>query len=1089
MNYIFKYFAAILVFIVASSNADDIDIYLNASPTGGEPYVHLMLDYRPSVFSSLCKYGTSCGVTPADGSACPGICFSQDSYDNLKVRPAGDDVTRFEAFIAVMETIFTNPLFGGINMALVSSNFDHGGVILEGYRKLGDTYSYNTNTATGVSMTGAEILVYDMKTIPIPTKNNEVHKLAPQHTYYEWMQYLNGDPVDLGVTGSSNNFLKDPNAPTYDAEIMNVGATQYDEPIKDINSCSKLFSIMIAMQTNNEDKDRDAQIQSQVGFSVKGTLAFVDMMAAMHADGTDLIKDSIVAGDQPLEKSWVISDATGVGQTKDWAAAGGSSLLLIDKPDVLEGDLLGAFKQILSVSATFVGASVPVNVFNRAEALDNLYTAVFEARESQRWPGNVKKLRLVDTDGDGTIDDIWDANDNPGFESTGDDKGRISFDALTYWTTTDSVSLPAPGTSDTDTPVGADGRVVDRGGAGQQIDGLFTGIIGDRNADSGARQVFVEPDPNDPGTINGTPTAYVAFDANEPTATALAAYLDPNNPTDVAAAKELIQWGRGMDVDNEEANGVTAPRSWILGDSIHSRPLAINYGATPTGSYTEANPNIRLFYGTNDGAFHIVQNTNPSTGTQSGDEIFTFYSRDALGNLKVRREETETSAKMRYGIDGEPVSLTINNNNDANLDGSSPELDKVYVYVGMRRGGYSYYAIDASLTTADPKQLWKITQTTGGGDFDELGLTFSTPVVGKVVYDGTAKDVLIFAGGYNGGWNADRTARIGKDLDAQDDPVGNAVYIVDAITGALIWKAVKGASTAKVSNTEYNHIDLVDSIPSDVTPIRNADGIINRLYVGDTGGAIWRVDLPVGTGTDWRKDNWFISKFAELGTDGTTTDRRFFHSPDVVETFEDSGEPFDGILINSGNRADPTETDVENYLYYLKDFNITAGSSAVRTRAPITHATPGFVDQTTCLTGVAGAAGETCSDPALGWRIKLDGAGEKALSTPLVDGGRVFFTSYGPTTATCEPSEGVGSVYVVNLRDGTAVFGNQRDYTLGPGIPSGAIALGDAVLLPGGGAAFEDTDGDGDLDLTKLPKSLAKKFFQIYWREPGIDSL
>ena len=47
--------------------------------------------------------------------------------------------------------------------------------------------------------------------------------------------------------------------------------------------------------------------------------------------------------------------------------------------DCLARELEDVFKQILSVSTTFVSASVPVNAFNRAEVIDNVYLALFKA--------------------------------------------------------------------------------------------------------------------------------------------------------------------------------------------------------------------------------------------------------------------------------------------------------------------------------------------------------------------------------------------------------------------------------------------------------------------------------------------------------------------------------------------------------------------------------------------------------------------------------------------------------------------------------------------------------------------------------------
>ena len=88
-------------------------------------------------------------------------------------------------------------------------------------------------------------------------------------------------------------------------------------------------------------------------------------------------------------------------------------------------------------------------------------------------------------------------------------------------------------------------------------------------------------------------------------------------------------------------------------------------------------------------------------------------------------------------------------------------------------------------------------------------------MVGRVKFEQSARDVLIFGAGYHGGWNEAGTARIGKDLGAEDDPVGNAIYIVDARTGDLVWKAVRG-TTGSSSNRHYEHAALVDSIPNPI---------------------------------------------------------------------------------------------------------------------------------------------------------------------------------------------------------------------------------------------------------------------------------
>ena len=73
------------------------------------------------------------------------------------------------------------------------------------------------------------------------------------------------------------------------------------------------------------------------------------------------------------------------------------------------------FKQILSVSTTFVAASVPVNVFNRAEITDNVYIALFQVDEQARpyWVGNVKKLKIAGANDSSAAGTIVDALGEP----------------------------------------------------------------------------------------------------------------------------------------------------------------------------------------------------------------------------------------------------------------------------------------------------------------------------------------------------------------------------------------------------------------------------------------------------------------------------------------------------------------------------------------------------------------------------------------------------------------------------------------------------------------------------------------------------
>ncbi len=1129
---------AILVFMVSQARADDIEIYFNGANAESAPYLHFLLDWRPPVFAGLCVIGSTClsSDLPAN-DPCPSnsTCMSDDILNVLTrsdglAKSNGDSVNLFEAFVAILQAIFEDTRFGPLNVALMTSNDQTsdkwpgggaplrtgGGMILSDYEQLGDT-------------AGRTKLLDILKSIPRNPSSSDAHELQVKESYFEWARWIDGGQWEHGPASWDVNYGGDPNAPLHDPNTLALrtfsktsapGSTDLYESPFEAGDCPALYSVAMMMNSVQSDNNMKDNMNSEWNQSWNNSLKIATMWEYMHAADTDLIGH--VSGKQQLAKSWVISEQNNGGnwlggESADAAVAGDSgSPLDLSKPDELFDELENAFLEILSVSSTFVSASVPVNVFNQTRSLDELFIGLFEAQGTLEWPGNIKKLKLTDdpNDPDTAFDAIVDVNGDPGFATSGSNKGRISFDALTFWTdvpTLPDASALDPDSSDPNNPQyvpdGVDGRVVDRGGAGQKIPGVMqtaTPTIGDSNGGT-TRTVLVE-DPND--AIDGLADFSTSLATNAGIQAAFDTVSDPNE------TRLLIRWARGQDLNDEDGDSDTEDaRFWALGDSIHSRPFALNFGATG-GNYDMDNPEVRLLFGSGSGSFHMLENTGSSETDHTGTEIFAYYPLEMLDQVKARKEGTVINAgtEMQYGVDGAPVVLTVDGNNDGSLKTTVSDGDEAYVFFGLRRGGYSYHGLDI-LDASSPELIWKITETRSDGDssttdFDELGLTFSTPKVTKVRYNDTAVDALIFAGGYYGGTDPNNPpAQFGKDVNANADAWGNAIYVVNARTGALIWKATDGTGSATATN--YQHPDMDHSMPSDVTVLETNSGFAHRVYVGDTGGNVWRADIPPGDcpfGTicsndsdDWRQENWFVSRLAYLPDTGE--DIRFFHAPDVVESKLEDGTFFDGVLINSGNRADPLDARfaaTKNYLYYLRDFRVGSGDAS--TIIPMSggsevpyYTTGDLTNRTTCTGSNDGATGCVALDPndatPAGWKIAMENAsGEKGLATPLTDAGRVFATSYIPGSAgTCGAfAEGNGRLYVVNLADGTPV-GNQQSYTLGPGIPSSPVLIGDAIWIPGGGVEA-DLDGDGTQD-DILTKSLTQRLIPIYWREPGIDDL
>lgn len=1217
------------LFVWVQTFADDTEIYLNpSSPNAADPLVMLTIDWRPNLGSSSCSDFTSTACETSVGSVIYphlvanitefGVAYRDSNGDGDVEAADGDEmgVEPFDLMRAALRALLNDPGITDIQVGLMISHDDtcngknrnswsncsNGGYVVKGFTPLTSADFDASNTM--LTSSDRYALLEKLGKIPAP-QGNVSHPYQLREIYYEFIKYLTGGKIFDGHLGSedyastfsnrnldqSNNTYKaSPSGPAisdtrdfaWDSSIES--GSNYISPYSAAGdwSCSKTY-IINTYFNDNQQSDSDSYISAGLsGLTLSGgdtnkneqlidylnTTDMANGQSITDHDGTTYTAPS-VDGSQTVQ-SYFISASNSTNQADGYAFNGGTGYAIpLADPTTLLEDLQDIFEEILSVSTTFVAASVPVNVFNRTEVVDNVYYALFKAEATPRWNGNLKKLKILEkTDLSGeTYLDIVSA-EGAGTSSAISDDGRIRDDALTFWTDANAYDVQAADSNDGEV-VGFDGRSITRGGAGQQIPGFVSpannSVYGDpglTNSTSGARKLYTDTIPNF-NNVSGNPVAsstLLALDANSTTASTLNNRLGVHSD---AEAETLLQWIRGFEVDDGAYNASTNKivRSWLLGDPIHSRPIAVNYGVQ--SGYSTTNPKLRIFMGSNDGFMRAFKDTS-SGSNATGEEIFAYMPNELMLNNQTLRYNTGSGHP--YGVDSAPVSMVIDVDNDGNIE--IGDGDKVYIYFGLRRGGRAYYALDVSnpSDTAAPTLAWKIkkpvsvsgnagfvTGTTsrfqtgrndltpgqlaggrlhvsgsddgshvtptvsdpfyhiltndadsiyvrqdddgsggaidefisvssgiqftaevyGSSDFSEMGMTFSDPKVGLVKYDTNPTAVLIFGGGYD----PDK-----DNLGNGNDDEGVAIYIVNAQTGALIWKAIGTSGTN--TDTVYHNSAMVDSIPSTITTLdSDGNGYVDRLYVGDTGGNVWRVDLPEGSGTNWRRDNWFVSKLADLGSDAAPNDRRFFHSPDIVLTRDSSGR-YDGVVIASGNRPSPKRTDVTNYLYVIKDRITTSGSAAVAARTAYVPAD--FTDITSvCITGVEVDCGT--ANLTNGWRMELEEPGEKGLSAPVTAQGTIFFTTYLPEGessegATCAPSEGSGRIYAVNLKNGSIasdVLGvsTTRYEEAGSGIPPGATPLGsDSVLLPG--------KGIGGRQIVTLS---GKTRWRTYWREIGID--
>ncbi len=1026
---------AALVLASASGRADDTDIYYapGSGSTGGEPLVMFSLDWRPNLGSTV-----NCG----DGSC-------QFLIDAGALSPTGP-YTFFDILRAALKVVM-EPLTG-IRIGLMINHDNRNncaskvvsGCSNGGYMALG------AKLFTKDDSNGAKAAFHAfLAAMPTP-QGNQSHAYQGKELFFELYRYLTGQGVyngHVGYTDFASNSTKnlDVESPALMWDTSIESGANYISPLLTAGSCSKIFTVNFLFQVSQQEDDSDTAIGKATGAGGMGlsSSTFPDVIGWLN--DADLASGQYgtaptLDGKQNVT-SYFIVDPTKINtKTTGYAQAGGTGvpLPLSEDPQTLVDTLSNIFDQILSVSATFVSASVPVNVFNRSEVVDNVFIALFQPDEDTTpfWDGNVKKLRVAGLNTASPV--LVDAEGQPAISAD----GRIRFDALTYWT--DPATLPPADVSKNEVD-GKDGRVVYRGGAGQKIPGFLSGS---------------------PGTVNGTGTRQLYYDdggalaplnADGTTATNLRVALGA--ATDSGALR-LLSWARGLDVDDlDDDDNFTEAREWIFGDPLHSRPLPLNFGTR--GGYSETNPAIYLAVGSNDGFLRLIRNTTTG-GAQSGAEVWAFMPQAVMGKLATLRTNT-AGVKHPYLVDDSPVALLDDANNNGTLDTD----EKAWLYFGLRRGGKALYALDISDPEV-PSLLWSIEK---GGDFAELANTFSTPRVIRVP-DGTgSKPALIFGGGYD--TNKDLRSGVGSD-----DTEGQAVYVVDAETGDLIWKAVGGSGTA--SDTVFYHAEFRDSVPSAVAVLdSDGNGEHDRAYFGDMGGNVWRVDMSGGDTSDWK-----LTRLARLGrhatgASGKASDRRFFHRPDIVQSFDEDGA-YDAVVIGSGDREDPKDYGgtTENYMFMLKDRSVAAGAGV-----DVNLEKSALADVTnTCLT----SDGACAVDLDEGWALRLQESGEKSLATPVTISNTVYFTSYlpngGVSAGSCGPSEGTGRLYAVSLKNAAAR--NNYDSTTdeddrytdlaSPGIPSEIVSLPPSMILR----------PDLQIDDTGAPNR-----FRTYWFEEEDSAL
>ncbi len=797
-------------------------------------------------------------------------------------------------------------------------------------------------------------------------------------TLFEAYRYFSGGPITFGHSDrnyNSGSIKYTANRPMYDTTIENSG--NYKSPM---SVCSDIaYIIYITDGVPTLDSSADAAIQSITsasGVNSDGNYSPYtyevdyygrEKKSYLPALASYMYRNDILPATEKFQR--VVTHTIGFALDEGSAA----EPLLEETAKRGKGkyhaansvaDLQQAFSNVLdSITDEGQRFSAPGVAFSNADptrTLDSAYYALFSPSQGPKWAGNLKKLK-VNSSGV-----LIDANDRPAISSS----GGIADTACSLW----SNCSPDP-----------DGNDVQEGGAARTIvpdsRTLYSNIkVGGGLATLSKNQA----------------SSYAGGDL------ALLTHMNMSVAagTESSELEKAFEWIKGKNVDKDENGEFTSDdyngvRGDIMGDPMHSQPLAIDFGG-------DGNSNVRIFVGTNHGMLHAFKDTGSSV-----EESWAFMPYELLSNVQELRDNSYANGHSVYGIDGSPVSYLERNDSGA--------ITKAWIFFGMRRGGSSYYGFDVTAPDS-PRMMWRIDNNSAG--FANMGQTWSTPVVTKV--PGSDKPVVIFGGGYN----------LGYDANTGSNSDGRNVYLVDAETGVLKHSFGVDGGTA-LTGIEHSIAGSIATLDS------NSDGATDRLYAADLGGNVWRMDMP-----SENTSSWSGFKFASVGGALASSDRRFFYEPVVAQTVftnvtrvtttDADGNtstttayqnvPYDAVTLGSGNRASPLATDAEDMFFVLQDRNVvtkTFGGSGATVPSPITLAN---------LYNVTSAAPSSDSEnidfgTKLGWYYNFSVIGEKSLSPSAIIKGRVYFTSFVPAQSTPETENSclissTGRLYSFDLHKG-----------------------------------------------------------------------
>lgn len=504
------------------------------------------------------------------------------------------------------------------------------------------------------------------------------------------------------------------------------------------------------------------------------------------------------------------------------------------------------------------------------------------------------------------------------------------------------------------------------GGAIAEVDNTGVPVLGGK---SGWNAAQVMPAPAERNIVTWDPVSGsgMAFQWSSLTSGQQAALNTDAYGVDDGLGEKRLEYLRGDD-SMESPNGTFRVRSSMLGDIINSDPTFVgdqNYGfdllpgsegssykSFRSGSgYKDRTPMV--YVAANDGMLHGFD-------AETGVEMLAFMPNAVYPELTFLTDP-DYNTNHRLINDGAPRAL------DAYIGGGW----KTILVGTLGGGGKGVYALD--VTTPDSfgedDVLWEFTSE----DDSNMGVAIPQATIARM-YNGDW--AAIVSNGYNSGGNA-------------------TLFILDLETGAEL---------AEIDTGVGGDNGLSSATPVDV----DGDRITDYIYAGDLKGNMWKFDVTSSDAGDWAVAFGGLPLYTACSADPCTSTNR----QPITARPEVGISPPAGYFVYFGTGryfavGDNGVGTGANTVYAIRDKNEKGAASPVLPGAGRATLVEQEILNEQVITygdyveGIRVSTNNVITDADDGWFLDLPTSGERQVSTPILRGGRLIFTTVIPSGDAC----------------------------------------------------------------------------------------